>query len=236
MDLYSFILAMLVLCICLIGLYLHVKIIRISKKEKEMTWKLDITNSCILIFNFTHSILMENITYIVPNLYTHTGEWFCYASKVVSYYGYNYTIGHSMIVSILKYILIVHWKKSRDFGKENVKEVFFWINIFYSLFMILIHLSVEPEFFSVWDGFARIDRCLGDPKNNWGPDSNRTQTKLHNICQNFIEPSPDKYFAYTIHIIRTGVCWVHIVFWYLVLWNVFEVVAYFRIFATIQRY
>jgi hypothetical protein len=179
---------------------------------------------------------MENITYIVPNLYTYTGEWFCYASKVVSYYGMLYTAGHSMIISLLKYILIVHWKKSRNFGKENVKEVFFWINIFYSFFMILIHLIIEPDFFRDWDGLARIDRCLGDPKNNWGPDSNRTQTKAHNICQQFIEPSPDKYVASTIHIIRIGACWVHVVFLYLVLWNVFEIVAYLRIFAIIRRY
>ena len=153
MVLYLIIPAILLICIGLIGLYLHVKIIIISKKEKEMTWKLDITNSCILIFNCTHSLVMENITYIVPNLYTHTGEWFCYASKVVSYYGNNYTIGHSMIVSILKYILIVHWKKSRDFGKENVKKVFFWINIFYSFFMIIIHLIIEPDFLLLWKNF-----------------------------------------------------------------------------------
>ena len=236
MDLYLNISAILVICLGLIGLFLHVKIIRISKKEKEMTWKLDITNSCILIVNCTHSIVMENITYIVPNLYTYTGEWFCYASKVVNYYGNMYTAGHSMIVSILKYILIVHWKKSRNIGIENVKEIFFWINISYSLFMILIHLIIEPDFFWVWDGFARIDRCLGDPKNNWGPDSNRTQIKLHAICKQFIEPSPDKYFASTIHIIRIGVCWGHIVLWYLVLWNIFEIFAYIRIFAIMRRY
>jgi hypothetical protein len=102
--------------------------------------------------------------------------------------------------------------------------------------VILIHLVIEPHFFWNYDGFARIDRCLGDPKNNWGPDSNRTQTKLHNICQQFIEPSPDEYLAYTIYIVRSGVCWVHVVFLYLVTWNVFEMVIYFRIFAFMKRY
>ena len=102
--------------------------------------------------------------------------------------------------------------------------------------MILIQLVIEPDFFWNYDGFARTDRCLGDPKNNWGPDSNRTQTKLYNICQQFIEPSPDEYLAYTIYIVRSGVCWVHVVFLYLVTWNVFEMVIYFRIFAFMKRY
>ena len=108
---------MLAIIIVFIGLYLHVKIIKISKKEKEMTWKLDITNSCILIFNCSHCLFMECITHIVPNLYKYTGEWFCYTSKIINYYGSLYTIGHSMIISILKYVLIVHWKKARSFGK-----------------------------------------------------------------------------------------------------------------------
>ena len=125
MDLYLIIPAILSIGISLSGIYLHVKIIKISKKEKEMTWKLDITNSCLLIFNCTHSNLMEHITYIVHNLYTYTGQWFCYASKVVNYYGNLYTAGHSMIVSILKYIRIVHWKQSRKLGKEKVDGIFF---------------------------------------------------------------------------------------------------------------
>ena len=101
--------------------------------------------------------------------------------------------------------------------------------------MILIHLITEPDFFWKYDGYARIDRCLGDPKNNWGPDSNRTQTKLHNICQQFLEPSPDDYLAYMSYVVRSGVCWVHVVFLYLVAWNVLEMVTYFRIFAFMKR-
>ena len=38
-------LGVLVLCFYIIGVYLHSKIIVASKRDKEMTWKLDVINS-----------------------------------------------------------------------------------------------------------------------------------------------------------------------------------------------
>ena len=73
-----------------IGVYLSFKIIKTSVKEKSNTWKLDISNSVVLIAHHTHCLLMEFITYIVPDLYIHTGEWFCYSSKVVTNYFHLY--------------------------------------------------------------------------------------------------------------------------------------------------
>ena len=94
---------------------------------------------------------MEGITHAVPNLYQYTGDWFCYVSKVVSYYGNIYVTTCSMMVSVLKYILIVHWKKTRSFGEEKVKEALFWINIFYAVIVIMIHLMIKPDFFLEYD-------------------------------------------------------------------------------------
>ena len=219
----------------LTGIYFHLKVIKISKKEKDMTWKLDVTNSCLLLTHHGHCVAMECITYIIHDLHHYTGEWFCYTSKVFNFYGNLYTTGHSLIVSTLKYILIVHWKRVRSFGQEQVKEIFFWINFIYAAIMILFHLIIRPDFFVIYDGYARVDRCLGDPKNNWGPDSNRTQVKLHTICTLFIEPSHEDYLAYTIYVLKIFGCWMEFIFEYLVNWNVFEIVMYWRIFSFMRR-
>ena len=223
------------ICVYLTGVYFHVKVIKMSKKDKEMTWKLDLTNSCLVLAHHGHCVIIDTVTYIIQDLHTYTGDWFCYTSKVLNLYGNLYTGAHSLIVSLLKYILIVHWKRSRNFGQEKVKTLFFWINILYAVVMICIHLSMRPDFFAVYDGFARVDRCLGDPNNNLGTNSTRTQIKMHTICKMMVKPRHDDYFGNTIYILRNCICWPHIVFEYLVTWNVVELVVYWRIFAFMSR-
>ena len=235
MDLDVIITEIIVVCIYIIGWYLHLKIIKISKKEKEMTWKLDITNSSLLLFHYTHVIFMDIITYIVPNLYQHLGTWFCYTSKVVMHYTNLYTVGHSMVVSMLKFTLIVYWKKARSFGNAKIKEIFFWVNLCYPLLMMLIHVMIKPDFYLIYDAYARIDRCLGDPSNNWDKDSNRTQIKIHTICKMFVAPPEDEQIAYIIYLIRSTACWMHVGVAYLVLWNFFEMISYCRIFAFMRK-
>ena len=218
-----------------VGLYLHIKIIKISRKEKRMTWKLDITNSCMLMFHHTHCVVMDGITFVVQDLYMYTGEWFCYTSKVIMHYGNLYTAGHSLIVAILKYVIIVQWQKARNMGHERIKETFFWINLLYPSFQISIYLMIRPDFYVVHDGYARIDRCLGDPKNFWGPNSNNTQMKVHNICQSFNEPSHEYYIAYAVYILRNSVCWMQIIAQYLIFWNLVEILIYCRVFSFMRR-
>ena len=224
------------ICIYLTGIYFHVKVIKISKKDKEMTWKLDLTNSYLVLAHHGHCVIMDTITYIIQDLHNYTGKWFCYTSNAFNLYGNFYTGAHSMIVSLLKYILIVHWKRARGFGQEKVKTLFFWINILYASGMICIHLFIRPDFFVIYEGFARVDRCLGDPNNNWGTNSTGTQIKVHTICKMLVEPPPEDHFAYTIYILRNCVCWPQVVFEYLVTWNVFEMIVYYRIFSFMSRY
>ena len=223
------------ICAYFIGLYFHIQIIRVSKKDKDITWKLDIVNSSLLIAHFTHSILMHGIAYFEPNLYTYTGEWFCYLSKFLTYYGILHIMAHSFIVSTMKYIVIVHWKKARALGHDKVQQIFFWIDLlFYPILMILIHLLSRPDFIWAYDGFAQIDRCLGDPKNNWGINTNTTQTKLHSLCY-LKAPASTNFIEYTIYVLRSGICWAQVVVIYLVCWNLFEMVIYCQIFSSMRR-
>jgi hypothetical protein len=223
------------ICLYLTGLYYHAKVIKVSKKDKEMTWKLDLTNSCFLIAHHGNCVIMGTITYIIQDLHTYTGEWFCYTSKALNFYGNFYTGAHSMIVSLLKYILIVHWKRSRDFGKDKVKTSFFWINIFFAGVMICIHLFIRPDLFVISNGYARIDRCLGDPNNNWSTNSTRNKMFMNTVCETLVAPSHDDYFAYAIYILRNCICYPQVVFEYIMMFNVLEIVVYCRIFAFMRR-
>ena len=227
--------ASILICIYCIGLYLHLKVIKVSKKEKELTWRLDVTNSYMVMCHHAHVFTIEIVTYIVPDIHTYTGEWFCYFSKLVTLYGNYYIIGHSMIIAIFKYVIIVCWEKARDVGHEKIKGIFFWYNLVYSVTMFLPHFLYEPEYLWVHDSFARIDRCLGDPKNNWGPDSNRTQIKMHHICKRLTEAYHQDYIWHALNNLRAGTCWVHVLVCYLVGLNIIEMLVYCRIFSFMRR-
>ena len=221
-----------------VGVYLSVKIIKTSYKETANTWKLDISNSVVVIAHHTHCLLMEFITYCVPDLYIHTGKSFCYSSKVVTHYFNIYVTQFSLITGIMKYVIILHCRKVLDIGDEKVKNVFFVVNLFHPALQIILWLIIEPNFFYESDSHARIDRCLGDPKNNWGPDglpTNRTQNKLHIICNNLVNRPLDDYLEYTVQHGRFVVCWTQCIFLYFSFWNILDILVYLRIFIFMRR-
>ena len=101
--------------------------------------------------------------------------------------------------------------------------------------MVLIFVLIKPNFYIIYDAYARIDRCLGDPHNNWGDDSNRTQIKAHTVCKMFVAPERDDYLAFAHYIIRNGYCWVHNICIMLVAWNFVELISYHQIFSFMRK-
>ena len=222
------------------GVYFHVRIVQVSKKDKDLTWKLDIFNSIMMLFIFFQSIFMHTITYIIKDLYTYTGEWFCYLFKVIATYSNFYLFGHALIISLTKYTIIVHWQKAREWGNERVAMLYFWINIIHPVISILIWMCIRPDFFWAYDGMAHIDRCLGDPNDMWvdnfeGLMENKSLTKLHGLCQMNSPPKED-YIQYLINIFKACSCWLHVGYHYGAALNLLEMAVYVNIFVFMHRY
>ena len=217
-----------------IGVYFHCRVIKVSIKEKDLTWKLDIFNSSLLIAHFFYSLFMHIITLIIQDLHTYIGDWFCYVSKIIIYYGNRYMQGHTLIICILKYILIVHWKFARNTGHDKIRTVFFWINILHPILDICAHLFVTPNFFWAYDGYREIDRCLGDPKHFFNPNFNTTRASLDILCYD-LKLSSNSYLGHMLYISRQIVCWTQICFFYSVLGNFLEMLIYIRLFWFMHR-
>ena len=228
------------ICFYLIGAYFHLRIIKISKKDKELTWKLDAMNSIIILLMQFNNLSVQILTYGVTNLYIYTGEWFCYASKVIAFYSNLYVVGHSLIISILKYIMIVHWENVRNWGNSKFVTVCSGIDVFHPILTILIWLSIRPDFFWAYDGMAQIDRCLGDPKDMWNSAydellSNKSLAKIHNLCQ-FAGETQSSNLELVIHVFKTFLCWTIVAWEYLAAFNILEIFAYCLTFRYISRY
>ena len=223
------------ICIITVGSYLHAKIIQTSVKEKGVTWKLDCANSCIVVTHHLQCLVMEFVTYVIQDLHQYTGKWICYGSKISSYYGNIHCAGYSTIIALLKYELIVNWEKVLDIGDEKIKRTFFWVNVLHTPGHILLYLCLEPDFF--WDngGLGRIDRCLGDPKNEWGLNTNQTKKAVYEICNQVIQHQSSLTLESILQYCRVFVCWAHVVYAYLTMLNVLEIILYVRIFAFMRR-
>ena len=232
-------LTVVALLIYFVGIYFHVKIIQVSKKDKDLTWKIDIANSIMMLFIFLQSIFMHLITYIISDLHMYLGEWFCYVFKVIAFYSDFYLFGHAFFISLTKYTVIVYWQKAREWGNEKVAMVYFWINIIHPFISIIIWLCIRPDFFWAYDGKKHIDRCLGDPKDLWVESfeklmENKSLTNHHQLCQMAASPNQD-YIRYIIHIVRTCSCWLHVGYHYGTITNLLEMAVYCRIFVFMRR-
>ena len=240
-DIHPILIALLVAAVVIYfcGVYFHVRIIQVSKKDKDITWKLDIANSIMMLFIYFQAIAMHGITYIITDLYTFTGQWFCYVFKVISTYSNIYVGGHALIISLTKYCIIIHWQKAREWGNEKVAMLYFWVNIMHPVISILIWLCIRPDFFWAYDGMAQIDRCLGDPKDMWVDNfeklkENRSLTKLPDLCQMVAPPQQD-YIQYIIHMIRICICWLQVGSYYGSATNILEMAVYYQIFSFMRR-
>ena len=240
-ELPTIIIALMVVAVAIYfgGVYFHVKIILVCRQDKDLTWKLDIANSIMILFHFFQSIFMHTITYIIKDLYIYTGEWFCYLSKVIATYTTLYMFGHALIISLTKYTIIVHWKKAREWGNEKVVMLFFWINIIHPAISLIFWLCIRPDFFWAYDGMAQIDRCLGDPKDMWVDSfqnvmENKSLTKLHNLCQ-MNTPLHQDYTEYIMQIFRFCSCWLNVGYYYGAGTNLFEMIVYFQLFVFMHR-
>ena len=218
------------------GIYFHSKVIRVSLKDKDMSWQLDIIYSCVKVFVNTFAYFLYAVTYITPNLSHFTGRWFCYASKLILHYNYVILAYYTLMVAILKYVVIVHWQWARGFGHDRIKKICsLTLGFYIPTINILIYFAVRPDFLWAYDGNKQVDLCLGDPKGNWAEGTNRTQTKIHMLCLE-IEPATDDSFHYFLSYLRKGICWCQVIFFYLTFLNLLDCAVYIKIFSAMKKY
>ena len=226
--------SIVVLGLYVVGIFFHTKIIKVCKKEKELTWKLDIFNSCSILFNYGTAIFMSGVTYINVDLYKYTGKWFCYTYKAINMYARSSISGHSAVISLLKYTIVVHYLKVRNIGQEKVKTIFFWIHVLYPIYINTVFSIVRPDYFNIYDAVSAANRCLGLSDVTSSQDGNKTANKLHNTCE-IPEPTSKNSIEFVLYGCRISICWINVVLFYLNLWNIIECFLYFQTFRFMNR-
>ena len=215
----------IMICLYGVGVFLHIKVIMVSNKEKGLTWKIDISNSIIVLVLHAHFIYIHIISYLTPDLVLFTGEWLCYISKVMVHYSVLYLSGHSMIISMMKYVIILYEEKVRHV-KDEVKRGFFWINILHPVLQISLQLALNQDYFYEYDGYLVINQCLGK--------TNVSKVSWYSMCE-FTKPVQNRSIAYVLYIFKRTICTAQVVLLLTIAFNIFEMFLYWRIFSYMRR-
>ena len=217
-----------------IGVLLNIKVFQVTRKEKQMTSKLDETNSIFFIIHYAHVMVMHGITYLVQDLYLYLGKGFCYVSKTLTIIGNSHNTQHSFIIALMKYVMIVHYPAVSDTKKNKLKFRFFILNLLYSITSIAILCIVRPDFIFIYDGISQANRCLGIPEIRSENGSNQTTIKLHHVCNVPVEIDIHP-LSYLFHFVQKSICWIDIAMLYANALNVIEMMIYFKIFGFMHR-
>ena len=236
-NLNTFIITNVILSVIfLIGLYIQIKIIIVSKQEKDMTWRIDICHSVVMITHFSFRILFAMITYIIPSLHQYTGKWLCYVGYFAIVYGYLSVVSHSLVISIHKYIFIVHQNRIHVFGVDRASLIAFWINlIFPAVFAVSIigrPWNILMEYYTI----SSIFNCLGmDEK---ATKTNKTYIYLLRrflFCGFDDYDSHDTFFGHVMNGVNMMGCFITSILLFIVLANIMEGFLYRQIFVYMKR-
>ena len=218
--------------IFLIGLYLQIKIIISSNVERGVTWRIDMCNSIVMIVFYSFRILFEIIIYIVPVLHIYTGKWFCYVALFLKLFGAFSVISHSIVVSVYKYIFIVHQDLIRYVGVDNASLTSFWISL-----ILPAALAVSFIARPVLPSYASIFKCLEMKveKSAHANESSTEKIKALLFC-GFDDFSEIEYgvIDYLMNIINMFGCLLTTLVVVFIIANIMEAFFYQRIFRFIK--
>ena len=116
-----------------IGTYIQLKIISTCRREKDKTWQIDITHSVGMIILFIFSSMFERVTDYFPEFREYTGTWVCYVAAFIYTLGLYLIAFHSLVVSLMKYVFIVHQNRVLKFGEDKIKKMLFMSVVCYQI-------------------------------------------------------------------------------------------------------
>ena len=235
-NLQSFVAAITTLLILfVIGLYLQIKIIRVSIKNRGVNWKVDIQHSIVMTGFFSFRICFEMVTYFIPALHQYTGNWFCYITLLINQFGMVSVLSHSLIIAIYKYVYVMHNPFILFIGENKANLISVWSSIILpAVFAIL--LTARP---STMLSYYSILNCLGMKAET----DTQTDMPLRQKLKTFFTCGFDdvKYHDRNelsnqiINFVTIAGCSLTSVLLSIIILNVFEVFCYYRLFAFAKR-
>ena len=235
-DLHSFTAAITTLLVFFfIGLYIQIKIIIVSMREKGVNWKVNIVHSIVMMTFFGVRISFEIVTYFIPSLHLYTGSWFCYLTLFVNQFGVASVLSHSLVVAIYKYIYVMHNDFILSIGENKASSISAWISILLPL-VLGISFTARPSSFL---SYSSVLNCLA-MKVEKDTHANVPWSRIfkYYFTCGFADSTDHtryKLFNLFINIIAILGCSLTSALLVVIVLNILEVVCYCRLFAFARR-
>ena len=214
-----------------IGTFINLKIISVCKKEKSKTWQIDIVRSAAVIPVMFFAIIFEALNdYFPMSISSYTGVSICYIAAFVYVYLPYLIAFHSLVVSIMKYIFIVHHEKSIIIGEEKIKRWFFWFNLIHPLV-----IAISTVLLFDFESFASLIKCFGLEEKL----AQRYNSSTGNLERMFLcklrSADSDIDDNNSVYIVTQAFCAIKMVYIWLLSGNIPEGFFYYKIFKKMKR-
>ena len=213
------------------GTYIQIKIISTCKIEKDKVWQITIANSITMMIVFSFALPFQTITEHVPVMSQYTGAWMCYLAAFIYLYGGCIFGLHSLVVSLMKYVFIVHHKRAWNFGEDKLKRVFLAFSIIHPLV-----LNLPAVIFHDFESLNSVTECLG-LKEKVLAQYNTSDSRIDRLL--FCKLNADGYsedtdppFSYSL---QQSFCAARMVWVILLCSNIPEGVLYYYIFRKMRK-
>ena len=219
-----------------IGLYLQIKIIKVSIETKGVNWKVDIQHSIIMIVFFSVRICFEMVTYFIHALHQYTGNWYCYIILFVNQFGMVSVFFHSLIIATYKYIYGIHNTCVRSTGEDKANLISGWISIIISA-VFAISLKARPSNIPHYSFVLNcVDVEVEKDTQTHKPWIQKLKTVFTCGLVNTSNHDRNEIWHQFINIISMAGCSLTSVLLSIIVLNVFEVFLYCRLFEFAKRY
>lgn len=214
-----------------IGTYINFKIILVCKKERNKTWLIDITRSFalmpVMFFTLTFEAINDYIEHSVSN---YTGVSICYIGAFAYVYLPYLVAFHSLVVSVMKYLFIVHQEKTIGIDEDRIKRWFFWFNLIHPL-VIAISTILLFDF----ESFPSLIKCFGLEEKM----AQRYNSSTGNLERMFLcklrSSEKDIQEQNALYLFTQSFCAFKMIYIWVLSGNIPEAFFYFKIFKKMRR-
>jgi len=211
----------------LAGLFINTKIVLSEwKKSESKTWQIQIVCSVCSTIYFVFDLPFTAISGAIPDLSKYTGDWFCNLATFIISYGIVSITTSSFVISVMKYVFIVHPFKALQWGNDKIQKLFLAVYITIpglTAMFVIVTKDIES--------YTYLRMCFGMKTEDLETDV----WKRMFLC-NLKEIGIDK--SYNTHLQNgiQSVCIIRSILLFLISSNIMEAFFYYQIFKKMKRF
>ena len=165
--------------ILIVGLYLHLEILFMLKKEDSILKSITKTFVYAQMMLWSICILLINLTNFVHTLPSMVTNFVCPLIRFLMYLCVNLVTFHSFVSATMRYFFIVHTEKVNSYGKEKVKTIFHVLSILIPLTITIWKAMDGVEL----DAMSFINKCYGTHHKVFLIETSTLNVFKRNFCE-----------------------------------------------------